>query len=136
MYHKHNAMPQFLVLLLPLAEIATFILVGKAIGIVPTLALVAASSVLGAVILRDAGLMTLFKLGQRRDDPATILREGGARMLAGLLLLIPGFLTDLAALALLAPGLRAPILNAKIFRQDKGSTTVVDGDFRQLDTDV
>src|SRR5579859_1988737 len=110
-------MPQFLIFGLPLAEIAIFILVGRAIGIVPTLALVAASSVIGAIILRDAGLLTLVRLGQRREDPAAILREGGARMLAGLLLLIPGFLTDLAGLALLTPGLRTPILNSGFFRQ-------------------
>jgi UPF0716 protein FxsA len=132
-------MQPFLFLLFPLAEIATFILVGKAIGIVATLALVVASSVIGAVILRDAGLLTLFRLEQRRGDPAQVLADGGARMLAGLLLLIPGFLTDIAALAVMAPGLRGPLARGatRAMRRSgnepaKASPTVVEGEFRRL----
>jgi UPF0716 protein FxsA len=130
-----------LILLLPLAEIAAFIVVGKAIGVAATLALVVASSAIGAIMLRDAGLMTLLRLEQRRDDPAAILREGGARMVAGLLLLVPGFLTDLAALAVLTPAIRGPILRSSVFRRDSGTRseagpTIVEGDFRRLDQDT
>ena len=135
-------MKPFIVLLFPLAEIATFILVGREIGIVPTLALVIASSAIGAVMLRDAGLLMLLRLERNRENPAAVLAEGGARMLAGLLLLIPGFLSDLAALAILAPGLRRPMLTGALHvargrgsRAPSADPTIVEGDFRRLDRD-
>jgi UPF0716 family protein affecting phage T7 exclusion len=124
-----------LFLLYPLAEIATFILVGKAIGVAATLALVIASSLLGMTLLREAGLMTALRLERGREAPGKILAEGGTRMLAGLLLLIPGFLTDVAALAVLIPGVRKTI--AGWFGSGKSararSHEVIEGEYRRLD---
>ena len=137
--HKRDAMPLILILMLPLAEIATFILVGKAIGLLATLALVVASSALGMVMLRDVGVMTVLKLQRQKADPALVLAEGGSRMLAALLLLIPGFLTDLAAIMILASGSRAPLLNrfggaATAGRpRPPSAPEIIDGDFRRLD---
>jgi UPF0716 protein FxsA len=133
-------MPLLLVLLFPLAEIATFIIVGGAIGLLRTLILVILSSAIGAIMLRDAGAVTVMKLQRQRENPATILAEGGTRMLAGLLLLIPGFLTDLAAALLLVPGIRhsifkrlsAQVPTAHSEKPTRGSD-VIDGDFRRLD---
>lgn len=134
-------MPAILILLLPLAEIATFIFVGREIGILPTLALVIASSVIGAIILRDAGTLALSRLQQQRENPEAILREGGVKIAAGLLLLVPGFLTDLLALALLIPRMRSPIASrtvsfaevARRRRQRKPEPHIVEGEFRRLD---
>ncbi len=108
--HKRDAMPLLLILLFPLAEIAIFIVVGGAIGLARTLALVVISIAVGLEMLRDAGAMTALKLQRQRGNHAAILAEGGTRMLAGLLLLIPGFLTDLAAIPLLIPALRRGIV--------------------------
>jgi len=143
-------MPLLLILALPLAEIATFIVVGNAIGVLRTLTLIVIASVVGFVMLRDAGIMTAFRLQRQasggRGNQATILAEGGTRMLAGLLLLIPGFLTDLAALLILIPPVRAFLLRAVRVptgpAADAGPGTgekpaaaqeVIDGDFRRLD---
>src|SRR5271163_1698623 len=104
--HKRDAMPLLLVLLFPLAEIATFIVVGGAIGVLRTLGLIVVSSLIGMTMLRDAGVMTALKLQREKGNPVAILAEGGTRMLAGLLLLIPGFLTDIAALLVLIPATR------------------------------
>jgi UPF0716 protein FxsA len=124
-----------LFLLYPLAEIATFVMVGRAIGVIATLALVVASSVLGMTLLREAGLMTALRLERGREAPAKILAEGGTRMLAGLLLLIPGFLTDLAALAVLIPGVRRMV--AGWFGTGKSVKAapreIIEGEFRRLD---
>ena len=135
-------MPLLLVLLLPLAEIATFILIGGAIGVARTLGLVVVSSVIGGIILRDAGIMTALKLQRQQGNPAAILAEGGTRMLAGLLLLIPGFLTDIAAILVLIPGVRnlllAKFVPAGSAARSSGQGTpadVIDGDFRRLDRD-
>jgi UPF0716 protein FxsA len=140
--HKRDAMPLLLLLLFPLAEIATFIMVGGAIGVVRTLGLVIVSSLIGGIMLRDAGVMTALKLQRGQGNQAAILAEGGTRMLAGLLLLIPGFLTDIAALLVLIPGFRnlllAKLAPAAAAAQSSGSEPrpdVIDGDFRRLDRD-
>ena len=73
--HKRDAMP-LLLLLFPLAEIATFILVGGAIGVLRTLGLVIVSSVIGGIMLRDAGIMTALKLQRRQGNQAAILADG------------------------------------------------------------
>lgn len=135
-------MPLLLVLLFPLAEIATFIIVGGAIGLARTLALVVVSSAIGAIMLRDAGVATVLKLQRQSRNPAVILAEGGTRMLTGLLLLIPGFLTDLVAILLLVPAMRRRLLS-RLQRSgsapDAGKpgvpTQVIDGDFRRLDSE-
>jgi UPF0716 protein FxsA len=138
--HKRDAMPLLLLLLFPLAEIATFIIVGGKIGLVRTLALVIVSAIVGIIMLRDAGAMTALKLQRQRGNPATILAEGGTRMLAGILLLIPGFLTDIAAILILIPAIRRAIF-AKLGNNAPASSTtrteppsqIIDGDFRRLD---
>ncbi|HEX4508414.1 MAG TPA: FxsA family protein [Alphaproteobacteria bacterium] len=135
-------MPLLLLLLFPLAEIATFILVGGAIGLVRTLLLVVLSAVVGWIMLRDAGVITAIKLQRRHGNPAAVLAEGGARMLAGLLLLIPGFLTDIAAILVLIPSTRnmlfsgfAPNGPAAGPGQPASRPDVIEGDFRRLDRD-
>jgi UPF0716 protein FxsA len=90
--------------LLPLIEIALFIKVGGWIGLWPTLALVLAMAVMGAWILRVQGGMALADLRRSLDefrDPAEPVAHGGLILLAGLLMLIPGFFTDLIGLTLL-----------------------------------
>lgn len=133
-------MNPLLLLLFPLAEIAGFILVGRAIGVVSTLALVVASAIVGLALLRDAGLMTVQRLQRGFEAPATILAEGGARMAAGLLLLIPGFLTDIAAAALLVPSLRralarrfAPEAAGPAAARREAAPGVIEGEFRRID---
>jgi UPF0716 protein FxsA len=140
--HKRDAMPLLLVLLFPLAEIATFILVGGAIGVVRTLGLVVVSAVIGAIMLRDAGVMTALRLQREKGNPAAILAEGGTRMLAGLLLLIPGFLTDIAAILVLIPSLRGLLFSKPATgtasagpAQPNAPRDVIEGDFRRLDRD-
>jgi len=133
-----------LVLMFPLAEIAVFILVGKAIGVIPTLALIVASSALGLTMLRDAGMLTALRLQRRAENQAAILAEGGARMAAGLLLLIPGFLTDLLALGVLAPSVRRFLFSRFASGMPRnarrpgaavppGSRRIIDVDFRRVE---
>lgn len=135
-------MPLLLLLLFPLAEIATFILVGGAIGLVRTLFLVILSAVVGWIMLRDAGVITAIRLQRQHGNPAAVLAEGGARMLAGLLLLIPGFLTDIAAILVLIPSSRSLLFRgftpngpAAGPGQPASRPDVIEGDFRHIDHD-
>lgn len=98
-----------LVLGLVLAEIATFILVGEAIGVLPTLALVLFGMVTGAVLLRRAGVSTLMRMRNEAAAgrmPARPLLDGAVGAVAALLIMLPGFLTDLIGLLLLIPATR------------------------------
>jgi UPF0716 protein FxsA len=96
------------VLLLPAMELAAFIAVAAAIGLLPALGLVAATSFAGALILRHAGGNHIARvrvaLGQGSFTALQADGTGGLTLLAGILLLIPGFITDaLGLLLLLAP---------------------------------
>ena len=94
---------------LPIAEIAVFIIVGRYIGVLPVLALIFLSSGLGALLLRIQGIGVLRKLATEMDGgrlPARELIDGAMIVLAGLFLLTPGFVTDLIGLLLFIPPVR------------------------------
>ena len=94
---------------LPLIEIAGFALVGSLIGVLPTVALVVATTVLGAVLLRVQGLGVLGRIREameKGDSAGRELVHGLMIAIAGLLLVIPGFFTDSLGLLLFIPPLR------------------------------
>ena len=97
-------------LALPLAELAVFITVAATIGFLATLGLVLATSLAGALVLRHAGGSHIARVRAAWDDGSfTSLQADstGARvLLAGILLLIPGFITDFVGLLLLLSPLR------------------------------
>ncbi|MGL4906200.1 MAG: FxsA family protein, partial [Plesiomonas sp.] len=96
----------FLFLFLPFIEITLFIQVADQIGGWTTLALALLASVLGVSLIRSKGVQTLRhvqrKLAQG-EMPAQELLQGCLLVIAGILLIIPGFLTDFVALILLLP---------------------------------
>ena len=99
-------MARLLVAAVVLAEIASLILVGRGIGVLATLLLVVLAAVLGAAILRRQGgdaLRAMQGALQRGRDPRSSLLRGGFRLVAALLLIVPGFLSDAVALLLLLP---------------------------------
>ena len=94
---------------LPLIEIAGFAFVGGLIGVLPTLALVVATTLLGAALLRIQGIGALGRIRQTLEAggaPGRELVHGLMIALAGLLLVIPGFFTDILGLLLFIPPLR------------------------------
>lgn len=96
-------------LLVPMLEIYLLIKVGSLIGALPTILLVIFTAVLGAFLMRVQGFSTLQKVRlalSRGEVPATTLLEGLLLMVAGVLLLIPGFFTDTLGFLLLVPPLR------------------------------
>lgn len=98
-----------ILLALPFLEIAGFVIVGSQIGVLATLGLVVASGLLGAFLLRFQGFGILARIRGELDsgrDPSRELANGVMVMLAGVLLLIPGFVTDIVALLLLLPPVR------------------------------
>ncbi|HEV7253927.1 MAG TPA: FxsA family protein [Mesorhizobium sp.] len=103
-------MIRLLLLLLPLLEIAGFILVGQALGVLPTLGLVLGAAVIGLLLVRRAGRQTLARVQgelQAGRDPGPRVVNAFLDLVAGLLLIVPGFLTDILAIVILLPPLRA-----------------------------
>lgn len=105
---RFSILPLALVVL-PLLEIAVFIIVGRYIGVLPVIGLIFLSSALGGVLLRIQGIGVLRKLSREMDAgrlPARELIHGTMIVLAGLFLLTPGFVTDLLGLLLFIPAVR------------------------------
>ena len=98
-----------LLLAWPLAEIAGFVVVGRTLGLWWTLALVIGTGLLGAFLLRQQGLHLLKKLSQESQQgqiPAGSVVDGAMIVVAGILLLLPGFITDIVGIALFIPFVR------------------------------
>ncbi|WP_416357223.1 FxsA family protein [Aureimonas phyllosphaerae] len=96
-------------LALPLIEIGVFIWVGGEIGVWPTLALVILSIVVGAALLKRQTLSTL-RAAQAEARagrlPERQIVHGAMIALAGILLILPGFVTDVVGLLLFLPPVR------------------------------
>lgn len=107
------------VLMLPAAELAAFIAVAVGIGFLGAAALILAGSFAGAMILRHAGGNHIARMRSILDGRnfTTLQADGTGAMLlvAGFLLLIPGFITDTLALLLLVAPLRR-IMGATLWR--------------------
>jgi UPF0716 protein FxsA len=97
------------ILALPIVEIAVFVVVGSKIGVLWTIALVILSGVVGSLLLRVQGFGALNRIRAELDagrDPGRELAHGAMIMLAAVLLLIPGFVTDVIGLLLFVPPVR------------------------------
>ena len=99
----------------PLVEIYVLIQVGRVIGAGTTVGLVVFTAVLGAWLLRGQGLATVARARATLDQgqlPALELVEGLILLLAGVLLLTPGFVTDALGFAALLPPVRRSLAGA------------------------
>lgn len=91
---------------MPIIEIAVLIQIGGALGLLPTLAIIVATAILGTIMLRQQGLATLAKARGRMSSgqlPAEQLMEGVLLLIGGVLLLTPGFVTDAFGFFCLVP---------------------------------
>lgn len=92
--------------LVPVIEISLFISVGDYLGLWPTIAMVFLTAFLGASLVRSQGLQTLLSVQSRLKQgelPAQQILEGVLLAVAGVLLFIPGFLTDTLGMIVLLP---------------------------------
>ena len=127
-------------ILVPLAELAVLIAVGDWIGLVPTLILLLVVSVVGAWLAKREGLAAWRRLqlalAQGRM-PTTEVTDGALILLAGALLLTPGFLSDVLGVLLLLPPTRAlarrvapRLAQRRLLRRGRRRVVVVDGTSR------
>ncbi len=137
----------------PLIEIALFIQVGGLIGLWPTLGIVVLTAILGTWLVRTQGKAAINHLRgsfEKLDDPTEPLAHGAMILIAGALLLTPGFFTDAIGFALLTPGIRHAAfhylrkrVNVARFemgekpydprQRTKASSDVIDGEYEEVD---
>ena len=94
----------------PLVELAVIVQVSGALGVLNTLGLLIAVSILGAWLAKREGLSVLQRIQSALDQgrlPSRDVVDGGLILLAGSLMIAPGFISDCLALLLLIPPTRA-----------------------------
>jgi UPF0716 protein FxsA len=99
-----------LILVIPIAELVVLLRVADGIGIPETIVLLLAVSAVGAWLVKREGLGVLRRIQatvDRGQVPTRELVDGALIMLAGALLVTPGFLSDLVGILLLVPPTRA-----------------------------
>ena len=129
------------VLALPLIEIALFIVIGQAVGVLPTILGIILTGAIGALVLRWQGVAVLREMQfrmQRGEMPARQMGDAMLIGLAGLLLLLPGYFTDLIGLLLLEPWTRELIYrllarNLKVVEVTTSYRRAGDPDLIELD---
>ena len=136
--------------LVPLIEIALFIQIGGLIGLWPTLAIVVITAIVGTALVRQQGVRAINELRgsiNQLRDPTEPLAHGAMILIAGALLLTPGFFTDAVGFALLIPPVRRAAyrwLRSRVnverfeygspdFQSRSGRPDVIDGDFYEID---
>ena len=109
-----------LFLAVPVAEIYVLIEVGRRIGSLATIFLLVFTAVLGALLVRMQGMNTYIQIQQAMSQgrmPATEMIEGIMIMVAGVLLLTPGFVTDAVGFLFLVPAARRGLIGVLLGRQ-------------------
>ena len=126
---------------IPLIEIYLFIKIGSQIGAFNTVLLILVTAVVGVGYARYEGYNTL-KTGMsqlvKNELPVYELISGATLAFAALLLIIPGFATDLIGILLIVPFTRKFILKKFIKKHDKTkkkNTNYIDGDFEDISED-
>ena len=99
----------FLLLVVPLAEIAAFVVIGGQIGVWATLGMVLLTAIIGSFLLRWQGIGLFNRINsemQAKRVPGRELVHGVMILIAGVLLLTPGFVTDSLGFLLFIPAVR------------------------------
>lgn len=141
-------------IVVPITEIAVFIKAGDLIGLWPTIGTVILTAMIGTSLLRHQGLATLSRVRESMDAgrlPVEELFDGLCLLVAGALLLTPGFVTDGLGLLLFMPpfrsilrGLMAQRLKARgnfnmrppggmnTGQKQKFDATIIEGEFQEV----
>jgi len=129
------------IILIPIVEIYLFIKIGTNIGIFNTISLVFITAIIGIVYARYEGLNTLrsgFTQLIKNESPAYEIISGAAIAFAALLLIIPGFATDMIGFLLILP-LTRKLIFGKIFKnvemKKETKKDYIDGDFEDIEDD-
>ena len=130
-----------LILAIPVVEIYLFIKIGSQIGAFNTISLIFITAFLGLIYARYEGFNTL-KSGMtqlvKNELPVYEIISGAALAFAALLLILPGFATDLLGLLIIFPPTRKLILNKVSKKQptNRQEKDFIEGEFEDKDDDI
>ena len=128
------------IILVPIIEIYLLIKIGSQIGAMTTILLIFTTAIVGIYYAKYEGLNTLrsgFSQLSKNETPAYEVISGAAIAFAALLLIIPGFLTDVIGFLLIFPISRKLIfgkLSGKYSKESK-KKDYIEGDFEDIEDD-
>ena len=128
------------IILIPIIEIYLFIKIGSQIGAFNTISLIFITAIVGIIYARYEGLNTL-KSGMsqiiKNELPSYEIISGAAIAFAALLLIIPGFATDLFGFILIFPLTRKILLKkiSKNINTKKENENFIDGEYEDIEND-
>ncbi len=130
-----------LIILIPIIEIYLLIKIGSQIGAITTILLIFTTAIVGIYYAKYEGINTLksgFLQLSKNETPAYEVISGAVIAFAALLLIIPGFVTDLIGFLLIFPLTRKIILNEfskKFKKQENQKNKFIDGEFEDIEDD-
>tara|TARA_Y100001970_G_scaffold254696_1_gene330684 strand:+ start:1898 stop:2323 length:426 start_codon:yes stop_codon:yes gene_type:complete len=130
-----------LIILIPIVEIYFLIKIGSQIGAVTTILLIFMTAIVGVYYAKYEGLNTLksgFLQLSKNETPAYEVLSGAAIAFAALLLIVPGFVTDILGFVLIFPISRKfifRIFTRKLDIKKKEKNNFIDGEFEDIEDD-
>ena len=127
------------IILIPIIEIYLFIKIGSQIGALTTITLIFVTAILGIIYARYEGLNTLrsaFMQLIKNEIPVYEIISGAAITIAALLLIIPGFATDIIGFLLIFPLSRKfilKILSSKFQMKKEANEKFIDGEYEEME---
>ena len=129
-----------LLILIPALEIYLFIKIGSQIGAITTILLIFTTAIVGIYYAKYEGINTLksgFAQLKKNEPPAYEMISGAAIAFAALLLIIPGFATDIVGFLIILPISRKYIFNKFIgkIKRKRDKNNFIDGEFEDIEND-
>ena len=127
------------IVLIPLVEIYLFIKIGSHIGAFNTILLIFITAIIGIYYARYEGINTIrsgFTQMIKNEHPAYEIISGAAIAFAAILLIIPGFATDLLGFLLIFPVTRKLIfgkISKKFEKKNNEKSNFIDGEYEDID---
>ena len=127
------------IVLVPIVEIYLFIKIGAQIGAFNTILLIFVTAITGIIYARYEGLNTLrsaYSQIIKQETPAYEIISGAAIAFAALLLIVPGFATDIIGFLIILPVTRKLILrkiSTKIKKKQADKNNFIDGEFEDIE---
>jgi len=128
-------------IIIPIIEIYLFIKIGSQIGAITTIVFIFITAVVGVYYAKYEGLNTLksgFLQLSKNEAPTYEIISGAAIAFAALLLIIPGFATDIFGFLIIFPITRKFFINKfanKFKNKDNKNNNFIDGEFEDIDDD-
>ena len=125
-----------LILLVPIVEIYLFIKIGSQIGAFNTISLIFITAIIGIYYAKYEGLNTLksaIKQIVQNEIPIYEIISGAALAFAALLMILPGFLTDVIGLLIIFPWTRKIFLKKISKKNYKNKKNFIEGEYEDID---